>query len=134
MSFDILFSLTSSLHSDFVHGLSWKPESSSLLTCGWDGRLFEHEYNDELVLLLESIAEKETAEQDISEFDDINFDTTESDFDTTTKPSNGVEMSVEEQEQDIENVPESTLVVDETCCKKSKTISISNGCVDLHSC
>ena len=38
--------LASSAHLDFVHGLSWHPSETSLLTCGWDGQVMEHRLNE----------------------------------------------------------------------------------------
>ena len=32
----------SSTHSDFVHGLSWHPTKTELITCGWDGNMLSH--------------------------------------------------------------------------------------------
>lgn len=39
--------LASAAHSDFVHGLSWHPSEPSLLTCGWDGQVIEHNLEKE---------------------------------------------------------------------------------------
>lgn len=34
--------LSEKSHEDFVHGLSWQHDGSTLLTCGWDGKVVHH--------------------------------------------------------------------------------------------
>lgn len=44
-----LIRFTSTSHADFVHGLSWHADSTSFLTCGWDGKVFRHEFHESLL-------------------------------------------------------------------------------------
>lgn len=44
-----LIRFTSSSHADFVHGLSWQPDSTSFLTCSWDFKVYRHEFNETMI-------------------------------------------------------------------------------------
>lgn len=43
------FRYSSDVHKDFVHGLSWQPDSSSFLTCSWDGSVYSHSFNESMI-------------------------------------------------------------------------------------
>ena len=77
--------------------MSWQPDSSSLLTCGWDGRVFIHEFDSNTLPLCTQMSDVEL--QDVpSDESSSSSGKMEKEERTDTQDETQVEMAPVEQE------------------------------------